>query len=107
MFYIFFTGPSALVTVNIINNKSFVIDVHWDAADPSLATNYTVTWTSETEPTLSYATTHNTSYTITGLTLDTVYNITVAGANMCGQGPGFSTSVSISTGLCHFYYFWH
>ena len=72
--------------------------------DPSLSTNYTVTWTSETDPT-SNATTENTSYTITGFTLDTVYTITVAAANMCGQGPEFCTNVSFSTGMCHFYYF--
>ena len=66
--------------------------------DGSLATNYTVTWTSETDPTQSMATTMGTSYTITGLTLDTVYTITVAAVNMCGSGPEFSTSISFPTG---------
>ena len=70
--------------------------------DGSLATNYTVTWTSETDHEPSLATTMETSYTITGLTLDTVYTITVAAANMCDQGPGVSTTISISTGMCYF-----
>ena len=68
----------------------------------SLATNYTVTWTSETDPTQSVATTMETSYTITALTLDTVYTITVAAVNTCGQGPEFTTSISFSTDMCHF-----
>ena len=70
--------------------------------DGSLATNYTVTWTSETDHKSSVATTMETSHTITGLTLDTVYTITVAAANMCGNGPEFRTSISFSTGMCHF-----
>ena len=66
--------------------------------DGSLVTNYTITWTSETDPTQSIATTMGTSYAITGLTLDTVYTITVAAVNMCGQGPEFTTSISFPTG---------
>ena len=80
------------------NNKSLSSVVQWDAVDGSLTTNYTVTWTSDTDPTQSVATTMETSYTITGLTLDTIYTITVTAANMCGQGPEFSTSISFSTG---------
>ena len=64
----------------------------------SLATNYTVTWTSETDLTQSVSTTMETSYTITGLILDTVYTITVAAVNECGQGPEFTTSISFPTG---------
>ena len=37
-------------------------------------------------------------YTITGLTLDTVYTITVTASNRCGTGPEYSTSVSFPTG---------
>ena len=73
--------------------------------DRSLANNYTVTWTSETDPTQSVAITMETSYTITGLTLDTVYTITVAAANTCGSGPEFNTSISFSTGMCHFQHY--
>ena len=92
------TGPSAL-TVNVTkNNESLSSVVQWDAVDGSLATNYIVTWTSETDPTQSVTTTMETSYTITGLTLDTVYTITVAAVNMCGSGPAFSTSIAFHTG---------
>ena len=84
------------------NNESLSSVVQWDAVDRSLTTNYTVTWTSETDPTQSMDTKMETSYTITGLTLDTVYTITVAAVNMCGQGPKFSAIISFSTGMCHF-----
>ena len=93
------TGPPALVTVGVTkNNENLSSVVQWDAVDRSLATNYIVTWTSETDPTQSVATTMGTSYTITGLTLDTVYTITVAAVNMCGVGPEFTTSISFPTG---------
>ena len=76
------------------------IVVQWDAVDDSLITTYTVTWTraggrlQEVTVTL----TEQTSYTITGLTLDTVYTITVTAANDCGNGPEFSTTVSFLAG---------
>ena len=93
------TGPSALVTVNVLkNNERLSSVIQWDAVDGSLATNYTITWTSDTDPTQSVATTMETSYTITGLTLDTVYTITVSAVNMCGSGPEFTTSISFPTG---------
>ena len=37
-----------------------------------------------------------TSYTIYGVTLDTVYTITVNALNSCGYGPDFITSVHVS-----------
>ena len=70
--------------------------------DPLLATNYTVTWTSETDRTPLTVNTMETSYTITGLTLDTVYTITVSAANMCGRGPDFNISISFPTGMISF-----
>ena len=92
------TGPSAF-TVNVTkNNETLSSVVQWDAVDRSLATNYTVTWTSETDPKQSVIITMETSYTITGLSLDIVYAITVTAANMCGSEPEFSTSISFSTG---------
>ena len=93
------TGPPALVTVSVTkNNERLSSVIQWDAVDRSLATNYTVTWTNDTDPTQSVATTMETSYTITGLILDTVYTITVAAVNMCGSGPEFTTSISFPTG---------
>ena len=76
--------------------------------DNSLAaTNYTVTWTTETIPMAIASVTliEHSSYTITGLTLNTVYTITVTAANECGKGPKYVTSVSISSGMYHLHYF--
>ena len=72
------TEPPA-VTVNIIkSNESSSVVVQWDEVDDSLTTTYIVTWASErdhiTHPVILI---EQSSYTITGLTLDTVYTITV------------------------------
>ena len=67
--------------------------------DDSLATNYTIQWTSDRIDIQKATLTEQTSYTITGLTLDTVYAISVFAVNMCGNGPGFSTSVSFPAGM--------
>ena len=93
------TGPTALKVNVTKNNESLSSDVQWDAVDDSLATNYTVTWTNETDRTPLRANTMETSYTITGLTLDTVYTITVSAVNMCGRGPDFNISISFPTGM--------
>ena len=93
-----FVGPPAL-TVNImINTVSSSIVVQWDEVDDSLTTTYIVTWTSKRDNILHHATiTEQSSYTITGLTLDTVYTITVTAANICGDGSEYRTSVSLTT----------
>ena len=92
-----YVGPPALI-VNItknITNSSIVIK--WDAVDDSLPTIFTITW-SRAGGDLQVATlTEQTSHTIAGLTLDTVYTITVSAANLCGSGPEFRTSISLST----------
>ena len=84
--------------MNIIKNieRSSII-VQWDVVDGSLPTTYTVTWTDDRDLHGGDTVDEQTSYTITGLTLDTVYTITVTAANMCGSGPYFITSVSLST----------
>ena len=92
-----YTDPSAL-TVNIMKNtESLSILVQWDAVDDSLPTTYTITWTDEGGLFEVATLTEQTSYTITGLTLDAVYTITITPANRCGGGPDFSTSISFST----------
>ena len=79
-----------------IENLSIV--VQWDEVDDSLTTTYTVTWTSERDHILHHdAIIEQSSYIISGLTLDTVYTITVTAANRCGQGPEYRTSVSLIT----------
>ena len=92
------TGPPAL-TVNITKNTgSSSIVVQWDEVDDSLPTTYTVTWSSERD--LNNVQVKNveeqSSYTITGLALDTVYTITVSAVNKCGFGPQYSTNVSLT-----------
>ena len=78
------------------------IVVQWDEVDNYLPTTYVVTWTSERDHIVKVTNLmEQSSYTITGLTLDTVYTITVTADNMCGTGPVYSTSVSFPTGMCH------
>ena len=92
------TGPPAL-TVNITKNtESSSVAVLWDKVDNSLPTSYIVTWTSERDLNNVQVKTliEQSSYTITGLTLDTVYTITVTAINRCGQGSEYSTSVSLT-----------
>ena len=85
--------------MNIIKNiESSSIVVQWDAVDNSLPTTYTVTWTDEGDLHEVDTVQEQTSYTITGLTLDTVYTITVTAANRCGGGPEFNASISFTTG---------
>ena len=82
----------------MLNTESSSIFVQWDEVDDSLPTTYTVTWTSERDLNNVQVQTliEQSSYTIAGLTLDTVYTISVTASNRCGQGPEYSTSVSLS-----------
>ena len=98
------TGPSDLkvATTKSIVNLSIVIQ--WDEVDDSLTTTYIVTWTSERDHVKVINLIEQSSYTITGLTLDTVYTISVIATNMCGTGPEYRTSVSFPTGMCHHHY---
>ena len=96
-----YAGPPAL-TMNITKNtESSLIVVQWDEVDDPLPTTYIVTWASESERdphNIQFETLEEqSSYTITGLTLDTVYTITVTAYNKCGTGPQYSTSVSLTT----------
>ena len=93
-----FTGPPALA-VNVRENATALSTVvQWDEVDDSLNTTYIVSWTSERDH-IAYHVTEQSSYTITGLILYTVYTITVTASNRCGQGPEFMTSVSFPTGM--------
>ena len=89
------TGPPAL-KVNImkfIENSSIV--AQWEAVDDSPITTYIVNWYSSSLDTDSKTLTQ-TSYTITGLTLNTSYAITAFALNDCGSGPKFTTSIGLS-----------
>ena len=92
-----FTGLPAL-SVNVTKNiETLSIVVQWDVVDNSLPTNYTVTWTSESDGIQVATPIEQTSYILTGLTVNTVYTITVTAANMCGSGPEFTTSILFSS----------
>ena len=91
-----FTGPSALTTVNITKNiENSSVDIQWDAVDDFLLTTYIITWGNRIDQGATLI--EQTSYTITGLTIDTVYTITVSAANTnCGGGPEFRTRITLS-----------
>ena len=85
---------SPALRVNIMKNiTNSSIVVQWDAVDDFLPTTYTVTWTDDRDLHEVATVNEQTSYTITGLTLDTVYTITVSIANKCGQGTEFQTRI--------------
>ena len=92
--------------VNIVlikDNESSSVVVQWDEVDDSITTTYIVTWTSERDHIARHvALIEQSSYTITGLTLDTVYTITVTAANRCGQGPEYRTSFLLPAGMYYF-----
>ena len=80
------------------NTESSSIIVQWDEVDNSFPTIYVVTWTSERDHIAqSIGVVEQSSWTITGLALDTVYTITVIATNICGHGPEYRTSVSLTT----------
>ena len=93
-----FAVPPNLTVSTTKNIESSSIVVQWDAVDDSLITTYAITWTGDGVNLQTAALTEQTSYTITGLTLDTVYTITVTAGNMCGQGPEFKITFSFSEG---------
>ena len=100
--YKLFTGPPAL-TVDLVKNiKSLSIVVIWDAVNNVV--NYTVTWISESSLTQSYTLIEQSSYIIAGLTLDTVYNISVFATNKFCTGPEFRISAILSAGTYHSHY---
>ena len=94
---ILYTVPSAL-TANITKDiESSSLVVQWDAMEDFIETIYTIRWDNRTNYTPKVVTvTEQTSYTITGLTLDTVYTITVSAGNNCGNGPEFITSILLA-----------
>ena len=81
------------------NIESLSIVVQWDEVDDSLHTTYIIAWTNERDHNIQSKTLEEqSSYTITGLAIDTVYTIYVTASNRCGTGPEYSTSVSFPTG---------
>ena len=81
------------------NIESSSIVVQWDAVDDFLPTTYSIIWTDGRDLFEVVTLTEQTSHTITGLTLDTVYTIIVTPTNKCGNGSEFRTSISFPTGI--------
>ena len=82
------------------NTESSSVVVQWDEVDNSLPITYVVTWTDERNHiTQSQGLVGQSLYTITGLTLDTVYTITVAASNRCSSGPEYRSIISLTSGI--------
>ena len=79
-----------------ITDVSFV--VQWDAVINQSVDRYIVNWSDGTNPVESVVI-HNTSYTVTGLTPNTTYTVTVAAVNMCGTGLASTGNNSVTTNV--------
>ena len=81
--------------------------VQWDAVMDLFTVNYTVRWYSNN----GTATVNGLSYTVTGLTANTSYSVTVVAINTCcGAGPVSdvvfvmtNTSITLSGNICYNY----
>ena len=81
--------------IQYITDVSFV--VQWDAVTNQSVDRYIVNWTDGTNL-IQTVTVNETSYNVTGLTLNTTYTVTVAAVNKCGIGvPSVDGRVTIST----------
>ena len=81
-----------------ITNVSFV--VQWDAIINERVDRYIVNWTDGTNPIQSVIIVHKVSLTVTGLTPNTTYAVTVAAVNKCGTFAG-NNSVRTNVSLIH------
>jgi len=89
-----------VIEVATINSLSFTIN--WTSLDPSY--NYTVIWTNlHTGVMYNRTVPGNTnSYTVTGLSGDVNYNVSVATVNMCGMMSSDPVTVfGEYTVMCH------
>ena len=95
MFLNFNTDKPSAVNIrnpDDITNESIV--VQWDAVDDIFPVTYNVTWYNESGI-IGMDTVNGTSYTVTGLTTNTSYNITVVAINTCGAGPVSNVIITV------------
>ena len=78
-----------------ITDVSFV--VQWDAVPNRSVDRYLVTWTDGTNP-IQIVTVNETSCSVTNLTPNTTYTVTVAAVNKNCSGP-FSTDERVTTNM--------
>ena len=95
MFLNFNTDKPSAVNIrnpDDITNESII--VQWDAVDDIFPVTYNVTWYNESGI-IGMDTVNGTSYTVTGLTTNTSYNITVVAINTCGAGPVSNVIITV------------
>ena len=85
--HIYSDVPSGVMNVRIrddITSESFV--VLWDEVMDIFTITYNVTWYNDSGI-IGMDTVNSPPYTVTGLTTNTSYNVTVGAINTCGAGP--------------------
>ena len=90
--------PSGVMNVRIrddITSESFV--VLWDEVMDIFTITYNVTWYNESGI-IGMDTVNSPPYTVTGLTANTSYSVTVVAINTCGAGP-VSVPVEVMTNM--------
>ena len=93
--------PNAVVVNNEIPSDDITSEsvvVRWSSVNNIFPVNYTVRWYGE-DGSNGTATVNGLSYTVTGLTANTSYNVTVVASNTCcGAGP-VSNVVMVMTNM--------
>ena len=93
-----FIGPSKPMNIRF-HTTNVSIFVQWDAIINQHVDRYIVNWTDGTNPIQSVIA-HKISYTVTGLTPNTTYIVTVAAVNKCGTSAD-SSSVRTNVSSIH------
>ena len=77
------SSPPSITAVTPLSNRSFT--VNWTISDPNYS--YTVIWTNlDTDVMNSFTVPENTnSYTVTGLSDNYTYNVSIATMDVCGM----------------------
>ena len=79
--------PDAVMITTTYNNASGSLLVQWNEVTDYFTVNYTVTWYDESSI-VGMVTVNSPPYTVTGLTANISYNVTVVAINTCcGAGP--------------------
>ena len=99
VYYFYPDVPNAVTNVRIrddITNESFV--VLWDEVMDIFTITYNVTWYNDSGI-IGMDTVNSPPYTVTGLTANTSYNVTVVAINTCGAGPVSDVPIEAVTNI--------